>query len=130
MSNVQKISPTISIEHPEASRDFYIKYFNAKVKFDCGWYINVVIGDCDLCFMQPQSSDQPLFNGKGLMYNFEIEELDKEHNRLLSLGLTAVVPLEDHPWGDRGFGVVDPNGIILYFYKVIEPTEEFKKYYK
>ncbi len=130
MSNAQKISPTISIEHPEASRDFYIKYFNAKVKFDCGWYINVVIGDCDLCFMQPQSSDQPLFNGKGLMYNFEIEELDKEHNRLLSLGLTAVVPLEDHPWGDRGFGVVDPNGIILYFYKVIEPTEEFKKYYK
>ena len=130
MSNAQKISPTISIEHPEVSRDFYIKYFNAKVKFDCGWYINVVIGDCDLCFMQPQSSDQPLFNGKGLMYNFEIEELDKEHNRLLSLGLTAVVPLEDHPWGDRGFGVVDPNGIILYFYKVIEPTEEFKKYYK
>ena len=130
MSNAQKISPTISIEHPEASRDFYIKYFNAKVKFDCGWYIDVAIGDCDLCFMQPQSSDQPLFNGKGLMYNFEIEELDKEHNRLLSLGLTAVVPLEDHPWGDRGFGVVDPNGIILYFYKVIEPTEEFKKYYK
>ena len=130
MSNTQKISPTISIEHPEASRDFYIKYFNAKVKFDCGWYINVVIGDCDLCFMQPQSPDQPLFDGKGLMYNFEIEELDKEHNRLLSLGLTAVVPLEDHPWGDRGFGVVDPNGIILYFYKVIEPTEEFKKYYK
>lgn len=130
MPNAQKISPTISIEHPEASRDFYIKYFNAKVKFDCGWYINVVIGDCDLCFMQPQSPDQPLFDGKGLMYNFEIKELDKEHNRLLSLGLTAVVPLEDHPWGDRGFGVVDPNGIILYFYKVIEPTEEFKKYYK
>ncbi|MEN8262647.1 MAG: VOC family protein, partial [Nitrospirota bacterium] len=59
-----------------------------------------------------------------------VEDVDKEYNRLLSLGLTAVVPLEDHPWGDRGFGVIDPNGIILYFYKVIEPTEEFKKYYK
>jgi len=39
------------------------------------------------------------------------------------------MPLEDHPWGDRGFGIVDPNGIILYFYKKIEPAEEFKQYF-
>lgn len=40
------------------------------------------------------------------------------------------MPLENHPWGDRGFGMLDPHGIILYFYKSIEPAEEFKKYHK
>ncbi len=80
--------------------------------------------------MQPQSPEQPMFGGKGLMFSFEIENVDTEYKRLSELGVTVAMPLEDHPWGDRGFGIVDPHGIILYFYKSIEPTEEFKKYYK
>ena len=130
MTVVKKFSPTISVENPVASCDFYIKYFNAKVKFDCGWYINVAVGECELCFMKPQSPEQPMFDGKGLMYSFEIENVDAEHSRLSKLGVTVVMPLEDHPWGDRGFGMLDPHGIILYFYKSIEPAEEFKKYFK
>lgn len=130
MSKALSISPTITVEKPEESRDFYIKYFDAQVKFDSGWYINVAIGNCELCFMQPQSSDQPFFDGKGVMYNIEVENVDEEYSRLASLGVTAVIALEDHPWGDRGFGVMDPNGVILYFYKTIEPTYEFKQYYK
>jgi uncharacterized glyoxalase superfamily protein PhnB len=40
------------------------------------------------------------------------------------------MPLEDHPWGDRGFAVMDPNGIQLYIYTETKPSEEFKQYYK
>lgn len=130
MTNAQKLSPTISVENPTASCDFYIKHFDAKVKFDCGWYISIALGDCELCFMQPQSPEQPMFGGKGLMYSFEIENVDAEYKRLSELGVTVAMPLEDHPWGDRGFGMLDPHGIILYFYKPIEPAEEFKQYYK
>jgi uncharacterized glyoxalase superfamily protein PhnB len=39
------------------------------------------------------------------------------------------MPLEDHPWGDRGFAVADPNGITLYIFSEIAPSEEFKQYY-
>jgi len=44
--------------------------------------------------------------------------------------LPVIMPLDDHPWGDRGFGTIDPNGIVLYFYKNIEPAENFKQYFK
>jgi hypothetical protein len=37
-------------------------------------------------------------------------------------GLVALMPLEDHPWGDRGFGIQDPNGIVLYLYSEREPS--------
>ncbi len=40
------------------------------------------------------------------------------------------MPIEDHPWGDRGFSVLDPNGIALYIYSDREPTGEFKAYFK
>lgn len=39
MTDAQKLSPTISVENPTTICDFYIKHFNARVKFDCGWYI-------------------------------------------------------------------------------------------
>lgn len=53
MTIVKKFSPTISVENPVDSCDFYIKHFDAKVKFDCGWYITIAMGDCELCFMKP-----------------------------------------------------------------------------
>ena len=128
--NVKKISPTICVNDPAASRDFYIKHFDAEAVFDAGWYVNVRIGMCELCFMKPQDSEQPFFTGGGLMYNLEVEDVDGEHQRLSAFGLKPVMPLEDHPWGDRGFSVIDPNGVVLYIYTPTEPSPEFKQYYK
>jgi len=38
--------------------------------------------------------------------------------------------IDDHPWGDRGFAVQDPNGVILYIYSDRDPSDEFKQYHK
>lgn len=115
----------------EACREFYMRYFGAKVTFDCGWYVNLRInGDGpDMQFMKPQDQT-PVFSGQGVVLNFQVEDVDAEHTRLTGVGLTAVMPLEDHPWGDRGFALVDPIGTFVYIYEQREPTEEFKAYYK
>ncbi len=115
----------------DACRDFYSKYFLAKVIFDCGWYINVKIGEDgpSVQFMQPQEG-MSTFNGAGVMLNFKVEDVDEEHKRLTELGLETAMPLEDHPWGDRGFSIIDPIGNAIYIYSDREPTDEFKQYYK
>ena len=33
-------------------------------------------------------------------------DVDAEHGRLTAEGLTPVMPIADHPWGDRGFAVL------------------------
>jgi uncharacterized glyoxalase superfamily protein PhnB len=115
----------------EESRDFYVKYFDAKVIFDCGWYVNLEFGNksSTLQFMSPQQAEHQLSSGAGLMYNFSMDDVDKEHKRLTELGLSVVVPLEDYPWDDKGFAIQDPNGISLYIYSEREPNEEFKQYF-
>ena len=80
--------------------------------------------------MSPQKPGQQLSNSAGLMYNFLVNDVDAEHKRLTDAGLGVIVPLEDHPWGDRGFVIQDPNGISLYIYSGREPSAEFKQYYK
>lgn len=56
--------------------------------------------------------------------------LDALHNRLTAAGLQPFMPLEDHPWGDRGFAIQDPNGVVLYIFSEREPSAEFKQYFK
>jgi uncharacterized glyoxalase superfamily protein PhnB len=125
------ISSCITTTKVEASRDFYVKYFGAKITFDCGWYVNLQFGkeSSNLQFMAPQPG-QPICNPRGLGYNFFVADVDAEYNLLMSAGLEPVMPLEDHPWGDRGFAVQDPNGVALYIYSEREPNDEFKQYYK
>lgn len=129
---VSVLSAAFTTDKVEQSRDFYVKYFDAKVTFDCGWYVNLEFGNesSTLQFMSPKQPEHQLSSSAGLMYNLMVSDVDAEHNKLTEMGIDVVVPLEDHPWGDRGFVVQDPNGISLYIYSLREPTEEFKKFYK
>lgn len=125
------LSPCITTEKVAESRDFYVRYFDAKVTFDCGWYVNLEFGQqtSSLQFMAPQESGPAACNPQGLTYNFLVGDVDAEFDRLSVAGLMVVMPLEDHPWGDRGFAVLDPNGVVLYIFSVREPSDEFKQYY-
>ena len=127
----QSLSTCITTAKVTESRDFYVKHFGAQVTFDCGWYVNLEFGKgATLQFMTPQSDQQPICNPAGLTYNFCVADVDAEFQALTVSGLTAIMPLEDHPWGDRGFAVQDPNGIVLYIYSNREPALEFKQYYR
>ncbi len=126
------LSAAFTTDKVEEARDFYVKHLGAKVTFDCGWYVNLEFDQptCSLQFMSPQEAHHKLSDSAGLIYNFCVEDVDREYERLTGEGLQAVMPLEDHPWGDRGFAIVDPLGISLYLYSEREPSEEFKQYYK
>ena len=126
----QSLSACITTPKVTESRDFYVQHFGAKVTFDCGWYVNLEFGKgASLQFMTPQPG-QPACNPAGLTYNFCVADVDAEFQALAAGGLAAIMPLEDHPWGDRGFAVQDPNGVVLYIYSDREPAPEFKQYYK
>ena len=115
----------------QACRDFYRKHFDATTVFDCGWYLNLRFGEDGptLQFMEPLG-EMPVFGGAGVTLNVKVEDVDAEHQRLVSEGLAVLMPLEDHPWGDRGFSVADPVGNSLYIYSDREPTEEYRQYYR
>ena len=62
------------------------------------------------------------------MLNFKVDDVDSEYSRLTKEQLEVAMPLEDHPWGDRGFSVIDPIGNTVYIYSDREPSKEFKPY--
>ena len=130
--NIRTLSAAFTTDKVSQTRDFYVEHFGATVTFDCGWYVNLRFGDesNELQFMSPQAEHHRLSSGDGLIYNMKVDDVDAEYDRLTAAGLSPVVPLEDHPWGDRGFAIQDPNGVSIYIYSDREPSEEFKAYYK
>lgn len=129
--NIKELSTCFYTQYTDICYEFYTKYFAAHVLFNCGWYLNLKLGENgpSIQFMQPQGN-MPTFGGAGVMLNFRVDDVDAEHDRLRDAGLKTILPLEDHPWGDRGFAVADPIGNTLYIYSDREPSEEFRQYYR
>ena len=111
-------------------REFYLEHFASKTVFDCGWYVTLKINQDgpEVSFIQPQEG-MTIFGGAGVILNFKVDDVDSEYSRLSKTGLTVAMPLEDHPWGDRGFSVIDPIGNSVYIYSDRDPSDEFKQYY-
>lgn len=128
--NTRELSPCFVTKDVDACRDFYQRHFSAKAIFDCGWYLNFRIGGegPSIQFMQPQEG-MVEYGAEGVMLNFRVDDVDAEYARLVSEGVALVMSLEDHPWGDRGFSIIDPIGTSLYIYSDREPSDEFRQYY-
>lgn len=128
--SIQSASITIVTSNLVETRTFYEKHFNARAIFDCGWYVvlrfNETPQNPELCLMEPKEGMQT-FKG-GAFLNLKVTHADTVFTRLAHSGLSSVIPLEDHPWGDRGFGILDPSGVMVYCYHPIEPTPEFAQY--
>jgi catechol 2,3-dioxygenase-like lactoylglutathione lyase family enzyme len=126
---IQNISTTITTPHLAESKAFYQRHFAAKPVFDCGWYVVLHLAhNAEICLMEPRDGAAPCSGG--VTFNLQVEDADALHDRLSGEGITPVVPLEDHPWGDRGFGFPDPAGVMVYCYHEIEPSEAFRQYFR
>jgi len=127
---IRSASLTIVTRKLLETRKFYESHFGARPVFDCGWYVVLRFDSSgpgpELCLMEPQDGMDPFAGGAFL--NLLVEDADKIHNRLIETGLPVILPLEDHPWGDRGFGLLDPSGVVVYCYHPITPAPEFQKY--
>lgn len=121
-SSITFITPQVA-----AARAFYERYFDTWSPFDCGWYVLVRLGKepdaPEIGFMEPRDGAAPFSSGG--MLNLVVEDVDEMHARMRDAGETIVIPLADNPWGDRGFGVIDPAGVVVYCHKEIPASAEF-----
>lgn len=124
-------SPAFVVADPTACRDFFVRHFGAHVGFDAGCYISLDFGTpgSGFHFMAPQDGTPPPAAYAGVWLNLEVEDVDATHRRLAGEDLAPRMPLDDHPWGDRGFAVAGPLGLTVYVFSPREPSPEFRKCY-
>ena len=58
--------------------------------------------------------------GGGFAIVIQVDDVDAWHARLEAAGVPIARGLVDNPWGDRSFGVVDPDGVRIWFNQVTD----------
>lgn len=136
--DVQNLSITFITHKMDECKEFYQKFFNSKVTFDCGWYFTIMLLNTDskvnISFMNPDNNyttypgSHTVVSG-GVTLNLTVENPEKEYEKYKESGLEIIQHLGDSPWGDQAFVAKDPIGNNLYIFKWIKPAEEFADSY-
>jgi predicted enzyme related to lactoylglutathione lyase len=128
---LSKNVPIVTTKKLAEVKQFYLEHFGFETTFANDQYLGLRSagdGAIELGFMVPCDQNEPEYTGRGITFGMEVEDVDAEHERLSGRGLEVVRPLQDNPWGDRSFVVMDPAGVALYINKPIAPSAEFEQY--
>ncbi|OLZ52826.1 VOC family protein [Amycolatopsis keratiniphila] len=121
--------PVLMTEKIAETRDFYRDHFGFELTFEADWYVSLKRGEWELAILAPGHDTIPGGAGKpvqGLLLNFEVEDVDAEHRRLVEdAGLPEALSLRSEEFGQRHFIVADPNGVLIDVIQEIPPTGEY-----
>ncbi|MBE1574178.1 VOC family protein [Amycolatopsis roodepoortensis] len=121
--------PVLMTEKITETRDFYCDHFGFEPTFEADWYVSLKRGAWELAVLASGHETIPAGAGnpvQGLLLNFEVEDVDAEHRRLIvEAGLPEALSLRSEDFGQRHFIVADPNGVLIDVIQEIPPTGEF-----
>lgn len=127
--------PVIQTADVVGTSAFYLRYFGFRVLFECEWYVHLQ-QDADpavnLAIVQYDHETIPTEGRgetRGLILNFEVENVDAEDARLRAAGIPVVKSLCDESFGQRHVIFRDPNGILIDVIRPIPPDAEYAKGY-
>ncbi|RVU37973.1 glyoxalase [Hwanghaeella grinnelliae] len=132
---IESYYPVIGTEDVRSATDFYQSMFGFVSVFEADWYVHLAMPDqpgVNLAILDCRHESVPA-NGRtaarGVLLNFETDDVDKEYRRLCAAGAEILLPLRDEPWGQRHFIVQAPGGVMIDVIKIIEPSKEFQEQY-
>lgn len=130
---VSSFYPVICTQDVGAAREFYVRHFGFEVTFEADWYVSLARQGIDgqryeLAFLDSAHRTVPeayRHTARGVLLNFEVDDVDAEYKRLTAAGLEIELPLRSEDFGQRHFIVRDPAGVLIDVITEIPPSPEF-----
>lgn len=123
--------PVIMTGDVAGTAEFYILHFAFETAFESDWYVHLTSNDdpqVNLAILDGTHETIPEVGrgqASGLLLNFEVEDVDAVHERLVAARLPILRSLRDEEFGQRHFITADPNGVLIDIIRPIPPQGEF-----
>lgn len=129
----QDVYPVYVTKDLKTCKEFYSKWFNMQVVFESSFFILLVTpGEKSFTIgflneVHPSSPpSSPAMNAQaGVYLTLQVADAKADFERLKNAGLKINYSLKDEPWGQRRFGIIDPNGMYVDIVQQIEPEGGF-----
>ncbi|KRG78082.1 glyoxalase [Stenotrophomonas ginsengisoli] len=129
---ISQFYPVLMVSDVAAVAAFYQMHFGFKPLFTADWYVHLQSVDepaINLAILNGGHESVPQgFRGRtanGMLLNFEVEDVNAVHARLLAQGLPMLCELRDEAFGQRHFITQDPAGTLIDVITPIPPSAEF-----
>ncbi|MEU3169488.1 VOC family protein [Streptosporangium sp. NPDC006930] len=124
--------PVVCTDRIAESHDFYRRFLGFETTFEADWYVSMRRPEpphYELALVDrahPTVPEKYRSAVRGLILNFEVTDVDAEHDRLVrQAGLPVELTLRTEDFGQRHFIVAAPDGVLI---DVITPTEPSAAY--
>lgn len=128
---MKSLFPDICSEKLQESKAFYSNLLGFKEVVDIGWYVQLCSPkdeNLQVAFVEHNHDSIPKEYRelpKGVVVTVEVENADQVFSTAQSMKLPVVVPLKNEVWGQRHFMTLDPNGLLVDVYHMVEADPEF-----
>ena len=127
--------PVLMTDDVAGTAEFYVRHFGFRPLFEADWYVHLQSAEDRRVNLGIVRGDHetipPEGRGKasGLLINFEVQDPDAVHDRIVAAGLPILRSLRDEDFGQRHFITRDPNGVLIDVIKPIPPSAAFLAQY-
>lgn len=128
---VKQYYPVIQSEAVSETADFYKRHFGFRAAFEADWYVHLQSEADPAVNLAVVKSDHETIPApsrgasKGMILNFEVEDVDRVDERLRSEGVPVAKALVSEPFGQRHAIYRDPNEVLIDVITPIPPSKEF-----
>ena len=127
--------PVLAVEDVPAAARFFLEHFPFEKTFEADWYVSLRSSDGKdfqlalLAYDHPSVPEPFRKTTQGVFLNFEVSDVDAEHERLRAAGVPVARELRSEDWGQRHFIAEAPGGILVDVIQIIPPSAEFLAQY-
>jgi catechol 2,3-dioxygenase-like lactoylglutathione lyase family enzyme len=127
--------PVLMTDRVAETAAFYETHFGFRRLFTADWYVHLQSATdpgVNLAVLDGSHETIPAAaRGRvgGLILNFEVADVDAEHDRLAAAGLPMLLPLRSEAFGQRHFITADPNGVLIDVITPIPASDGFADLY-
>lgn len=123
------------VKNLKKTKDFYTSIFMMNIIFESSWFIlfqSNTPNKTPIAFMHKDHPSSPPANqsfNTGAWLTLQVEDAKLLYEKLKADGVSIKYALKDEDWGQRRFGIIDPNGIYIDIVQQIQPkTDYWNKY--
>lgn len=127
--------PVIQTDDVAGTSAFYRVHFGFQAMFESDWYVHLqqpADPAVNLAILQFDHETIPVEHReptRGLILNFEVENVDAENARLRAAGVRVIKSLRDEPFGQRHAIYSGPGNVLIDVITPIPPDASFADAY-
>lgn len=127
--------PVLLSEDVSTASEFYQRHFSFRPMYKSDWYVHLQSVDDPQTNLAIVAKDHPTIpmRGRGrtggVIINFEVDDVDAQHDRLQAAGVDIALPPRDEDFGQRHFIISGPDGVLIDVIRPIPPSADHARLY-